>query len=183
MNLPIEPKIIEVRGRKVILSGDLAALYEVETRVLNQQVRRNSERFPEDFCFQLTKAEMDALVADGSAALSGKARLRSQSVTLKRGQHSKYQPFAFTEHGAIMAATVLNSPQAIAMSVYVVRAFMQMREQIAANAQILKRLAEIDKTLLEHDSALVEIWQRLMPLLAPPPEPKRRRIGFVTEEE
>ena len=93
-------------------------------------------------------------------------------------------PHAFTEHGAIMAATVLNSPEAIAMSVYVVRAFVQMREQLAANAAILKRLAEIDKTLLEHDSALRSIWTKLQPQLAPPPEPSRRRIqGFNPNDE
>ena len=90
---------------------------------------------------------------------------------------------AFTEHGAIMAATVLNSPEAVAMSVFVVRAFMQMREQLAANAAILKRLAEIDKTLLEHDSALRTIWTKLQPLLAPPPEPPRRRIGFNADDK
>ena len=90
---------------------------------------------------------------------------------------------AFIEHGAIMAAMVLNSPEAVKMSVFVVRAFMQMREQLAANATIFKRLAEIDKTLLEHDSALRTIWEKLQPLLAPPPEPPRRRIGFNRENE
>jgi hypothetical protein len=87
-------------------------------------------------------------------------------------------PYAFTEHGAIMAASVLNSPEAVAMSVFVVRAFVQMREQLAANAEILKRLAEIDKTLLEHDRALHAIWQQLQPLLVPPPDPPKRKIGF-----
>lgn len=90
----------------------------------------------------------------------------------------QFPPQAFTEHGAIMAAMVLNSPQAVAMSVFVVRAFAQMRDQLAANAAILKRLAEIDKTLLEHDQALRTIWQRLQPLLTPPPDPPKRRIGF-----
>ena len=90
---------------------------------------------------------------------------------------------AFTEHGALMAAMVLNSPEAVKMSVFVVRAFMQMREQLAANATIFKRLAEIDKTLLEHDSALQTIWEKLQPLLAPPPEPPRRHIGFNRENE
>ena len=106
--------------------------------------------------------------------------LRSQSVTLKkgRGQHRKYMPHVFTEHGAIMAASVLNSPEAVAMSVFVVRAFVQMRERLAANAEILKRLAEIDKTLLEHNDALGTIWQHLQPLLAPPPDPPKRKIRF-----
>jgi hypothetical protein len=88
-------------------------------------------------------------------------------------------PHAFTEHGAIMAATVLNSPQAVAMSVYVVRAFVRMREQLASNAAILKRLAEIDRTLLRHDASLRDIYHKLLPLLQPSPEPPRRRIGFA----
>jgi hypothetical protein len=109
--------------------------------------------------------------------------MRSQIATASK-RNIRYRPFAFTEHGAIMAATVLNSPEAVSMSVFVVRAFMQMREQLAANAAILKRLAEIDKNLLEHDSALRAIWTKLQPLLAPPPAPPRRRIkGFSPHEE
>ena len=102
-------------------------------------------------------------------------------MTLERGRHAKYPPYAFTEHGAIMAANVLNSPEAVAMSVYVVRAFVRMREHLVANAAILKRLAEIDKTLLEHDQGLRNIWQKLQPLLQPPPEPAKRRIGFQSQ--
>ena len=100
-----------------------------------------------------------------------KSRIATSSRRPRRGGH---RPWAFTEHGAVMAANVLRSPQAVEMSVYIVR----MREELAANATILKRLAEIDRTLLEHDSALRTLWQRLLPLLAPPPEPPRRRIGF-----
>jgi len=108
---------------------------------------------------------------------------RSQIATLKRGQNIKYLPYAFTEHGAIMAATVLNSPEAVKMSVFVVRAFVQMREQLAANTTILKRLAEIDKTLLEHDKALSVIWRQIQPLLMPPPAPPKPRIGFHRDEK
>ena len=170
---PIESLILTVRGHKVMLAADLARLYGVPAKRLNEQVKRNAGRFPEDFCFPLTLAEADEV-----------ARSRSQFATLKRGQNLKYLPHAFTEHGAIMAATVLNSSEAVAMSVFVVRAFMQMREQLAANAAILKRLAEIDKTLLEHDSALRAIWTKLQPLLAPPPEPPQRRIkGFKPQDE
>ena len=107
--------------------------------------------------------------------------LAAKIKPLKHGRHAKYPPYAFTEHGAIMAANVLNSPEAVAMSVYVVRAFVQMRERLAANAAILKRLAEIDKTLLEHDQTLRIVWQKLQPLLEPPPELPRRRIGFQPE--
>jgi hypothetical protein len=169
---PIESLILTLRGQKVILDADLAELYGVPTKVFNQAVKRNADRFPEDFCFQLTLEEAEVV-----------RRLRSQIVTLKRGQNIKYPPHAFTEHGAIMAATILNSPEAVAMSVFVVRAFMQMREQLAANAALLKRLAEIDKTLLQHDSALRTIWTKLQPLLAPPPEPLKRRIGFNRDAE
>jgi len=179
---PIETLILSIRNQKVILAPDLADVYAVETRALNQAVKRNAERFPEDFIFQLTAGEFSALKEAGKVSGDGRAALRSQIVILESGRHAKYPPFAFTEHGAIMAATVLNSPEAVAMSVFVVRAFMQMREQLAANAAILKRLAEIDKTLLEHDSALRVIWTKLQPLLAPPPEPPRRRIGFNQDQ-
>jgi ORF6N domain len=170
----IAPLIQFIRDRRVILDSDLAKVYGVETRSLNQAVRRNQDRFPAEFLFQLTPDE-------ASEAL----RLRSQTVILKagRGRHPKYLPLAFTEHGALMAATVLNSPQAVAMSVYIIRAFVKMREDLAANAAILRRLAEIDKTLLLHDSALREILQQLRPLLAPPPAPPKPEIGFHVKED
>jgi hypothetical protein len=179
---PIESLILTIREQRVILAPELADLYGVETRVLNQAVKRNAERFPEDFIFQLAAWEFSALKDAGTVASDGRAALRSQIVILEQGRHAKYPPYAFTEHGAIMAAMVLNSPQAVTMSVYVVRAFMQMREQLAANAAILKRLAEIDKTLLDHDSALRAIWTKLQPLLAPPPEEPKKEIGFHIKE-
>lgn len=166
---PIESLILTIRGQKVMLDADLAELYGAPTKALNQAIKRNVERFPEDFLFRLTEKEKTEVVTNCDHL----ARLR----------FSPKLPVAFTEHGAIMAAMVLNSPQAVTMSVYVVRAFMQMREQLAANAAILKRLAEIDKTLLEHDSALRTIWTKLQPLLAPPPEPPKRRIGFHADDK
>jgi hypothetical protein len=169
----IAPLLQSIRGVRVILDTDLARLYGVETRALNQAVRRNRERFPDEFVFQLTDAEAGEALP-----------LRSQTVILKvgRGQHRKYPPYAFTEHGALMASTVLNSPRAVAMSVYIIRAFVKMREDQAANAAVLKRLAEIDKTLLVHDSALREIYQKLRPLLEPPPTPPKPPIGFHVRE-
>ena len=165
---PIELLILTVRGQKIILDADLAELYGVETRVLNQAVKRNQDRFPDDFLFELTRDEILRI---------------SQTVTsLPKLKFSK-QVQAFTEHGAIMAATVLNSPEAVAMSVFVVRAFVQMREHLAANTAILKRLAEIDRTLLQHDSALRDVYRKLLPLLQPPPEPPKRRIGFNRDTE
>lgn len=157
--------ILTIRGQRVILAPDLARLYGAETFRLNEQVKRNPDRFPSDFVFQLTKAEKVEY-------------LTSQIAMLKKGAHFRYLPYAFTEHGAIMAANVLNSPRAVAMSVYVVRAFIQQREVLAANGAILKRLAEIDKELLLHDSALRDIYHRLQPLLQPPPGPPRKKLGF-----
>jgi ORF6N domain len=188
---PISSLILNLRGQKVILDADLAELYGVTTKRLNEQVKRNAERFPEDFMFQLTAQEWSNLksqIVTSSLEVPQKEGVLpnwSQFATSsKRHRGAAYRPTAFTEHGAIMAATVLNSPEAVAMSVFVVRAFMQMREQLAANAAILKRLAEIDKTLLEHDQGLRTIWTKLQPLLAPPPEPPKRRIkGFNPNDE
>ena len=187
---PIESLILNLRGQKVILDADLAELYGVPTKVFNQAVKRNADRFPEDFIFQLTAQEWSNLKSQivtsslDASSNEGAAPNWSQFVTSsKKHRGAAYRPTAFTEHGAIMAATILNSPEAVAMSVFVVRAFMQMREQLVANAAILKRLAEIDKTLLEHDSALRTIWTKLQPLLAPPPDPPKRRIGFNRDKE
>ncbi len=161
----ILPLIHTIRRQRVILAADLAKLYSVPTKRLNEAVKRNRTRFPSDFMLQLTRTE-------------AVEHSRSQIATLKQGENIKHLPYAFTEHGAIMAANVLNSPQAVAMSVYIIRAFVQQREVIAANDAILKRLAEIDKTLLLHDKALRDIYQKLLPLLQPPPDPPKPKIGF-----
>lgn len=162
----IEALILLIRGHKVLLDRDLAVLYGVETKALNQAVRRNRERFPSDFMFQLT--------ADEVAELN-----RSQIVTgSQKHRDPRARPWAFTEHGALMAANILRSERAVQMSLFVIRAFVRLREHIAANAAILKRLAEIDKTLLQHDAALRDIYRKLLPLLEPPPDPPKRRIGF-----
>ena len=162
--------VYTLRNHPIVLDSDLAKIYGVETKVFNQAFKRNAKRFPPEFAFQLTDDEWLAL--------------RSQIVTLKttgRGKHRKYNPWGFTEHGALMASTILNSDEAIAMSVYVIRAFIQMREKLVANNTILKRLAEIDKNLLEHDQALWDIYQKLIPLLQPPEEKPKRRLGFHPE--
>ena len=161
---PIESLIRDIRSYKVILDLDLAELYGVPTKRLNEQVKRNADRFPEDFYFKITAEEKEEVVANCDHL----ARLR----------FSPQLPYAFTEHGAMMAAMVLSSAEAKAMSVYVIRAFVQMRAQIAANADIFKRLAEMDRTLLSHDDALRAIWQKLQPLLALPPAKPKPRIGF-----
>ena len=186
---PLESLIRTVRGCKVLLDADLAEIYEVSTKRLNEQVKRNADRFPDDFLFHLTAQEWKMFRSSGKndeldiVNSEPLVTMWSQfATTSKRYRRATYRPYAFTEHGAIMAATVLNSPQAVKMSVFVVRAFVQMREQLAANATILKRLAEIDKTLLAHDQTLQAIWQQLEPLLQPPPEPPRRRIGFKPDD-
>jgi hypothetical protein len=195
-NRPPNIKILTIRERKVVLDSELAATYGVTTKRLNEQFRRNRKRFPEDFAFQLSIEEYESLrsqfatldqggssrepIRSQSATASGRSQaIRSQFATAFR-RNIRYRPWAFTEHGALQVANVLQTDRAIAMSVYVIRAFIEQRENLAANAAILKRLAEIDKTLLEHDTALREIYQKLLPLLAPPPEPPRRQIGFHT---
>jgi hypothetical protein len=187
---PIELLIFTLRGQKIILDADLAELYGVPTKAFNQAVKRNADRFPQDFLFQLTAQEWSNLksqIVTSSMDVLQKEHVTpnwSQFVTSsKRHRGAAYRPLAFTEHGAIMAATVLNSPEAVAMSVFVVRAFVQMREHLTANAAILKRLAEIDRTLLEHDAALRDVYRKLLPLLQPPPEPPKRRIGFNRDTE
>ena len=158
----IEQVILLVRGQKVILDDDLSRLYGVTTKRLNEQIKRNLKRFPVDFMFKLNLQE----VRD----------LRSQNATLKsgRGQHRKYLPYAFTEHGAIMAANVLNSQRAIEVSVYVVRAFVKLREMIASNKELAKRLDELEK---KYDSQFKVVFDAIRELMTPT-DPKPRRIGF-----
>jgi len=164
-----------IRGQKVMLDSDLAAIYGVPTKRLNEQVRRNANRFPPDFLFQLTKEEAEM-----------EFRSRSQFATLKRGMNIKYLPYAFTENGSIMAANVLNSPQAVRMSVFVVRAFVQMRDLLGSTRELAKQLAELEKKLTvrlnKHEAAIVEVLRRVMDILDPPPLPElpRREIGFHT---
>jgi hypothetical protein len=142
----------------------------VTTKRFNEAFKRNRPRFPEDFAFRLTPAEF--------------AILRSQFAT-SSAQHraTVYSPWAFTEHGALMLANTLRSEHAVQMSVFVIRAFVRLREQVAANTAIIKRLAEIDKSLLQHDTALRDIYQKLLPLLQPGPEPRKRRIGFIADDD
>jgi ORF6N domain len=169
----IARSILVVRGHKVLLDEDLAALYGVQTRRLNEQVRRNLERFPEDFMFQLTDAEYAALI--------------SQIATSKPGRGGRRKlPLAFTEHGAIMAASVLNTARAIEVSVYVVRAFVKLRELLVSHKELAKRLdeleARIEQRLTTHDQAIAGILEAIRELMRPP-ETKKRPIGFVAPQE
>lgn len=185
---PLEPLIVRVRGQRVILDADLARLYGVMTGALNQAVKRNAERFPADFAFLLRPVDVENLksqiVISSSQAndFINKSDNWPQIVTSYHGG-SRHLPWAFTEHGALMAANVLRSAHAVQMSVFVIRAFVRLREQVAANTAIIKRLAEIDNTLLQHDTALRDIYQKLLPLLQPPPEQRKRRIGFIADDD
>jgi len=155
--------IRRVRGHSVILDSDLAALYGVTTKRLNEQVRRNKERFPENFAFQLAENEWHSL--------------RSQFATLKRGQHRKYRPYVFTEHGAIMAATVLNSHQAIQMSIAVVTAFVRLRRMALSVEGLARKVLELES---KYDKQFKVVFNAVRQLMNPP-EPPRKRIGFDAE--
>ena len=171
----IERRIFLVRGQRVILDSDLAKIYGVPTYRFNEAIKRNRQRFPADFMFQLTAEEAAALRSQIATSKKNSSQFAMSSA---KHRGAVYRPYAFTEHGALQAANVLRSPRAVQMSVFVIRAFVKMREHLATNAAVLKRLAEIDKSLLVHDSALRDIYQKLRPLLAPPPEPPKPRIGF-----
>ena len=162
----VDSRILFLRGHKAILDSDLAELYGVTAKRLNEQIKRNAARFPSDFLFQLTRGERDSL--------------RSQIATSNNGRGGRrYLPYGFTEHGAIMAATVLNSKRAIQMSIFVVRAFVRMREALAANQQIVAKLLELEHRLENHDGTIQELVAAIRELMLPPP-PNRRRIGFQT---
>ena len=164
----VEGMIFSLKGEKVILDSDLASIYGVTTARLNQQVKRNAERFPSDFIFQLTKKEFDRLM------------LQFATSNGSRGGRRKL-PFAFTEHGAIMAANILNSNKAVQMSVLVVRAFVHIRKNIISYGRITKRLQEIERKVTNHDYDIKEIVEAIRQLMAPP-EKSKRSYGFSVEE-
>jgi phage regulator Rha-like protein len=179
---PTLPGIHAIRRLKVVLDVDLAKLYGVPTFRLNEAVKRNVSRFPADFRFQLTREKAKILESQIAASTEAAAPVsRSRFAILKkdgRGKSRKYLPWVFTEHGALMAANVLRSGKAVQMSLYLVRAFVAMREQLTSNLAVLRRLAEIDKKLIEHDVVLSEVVKRLQPLLNPPAEKPKPKIGF-----
>lgn len=170
----ITDSILVFRGHKVLLDAELATLYGVTTGRLNEAVKRNLERFPPDFMFQLTAAEYAALI--------------SQIATSKPGRGGRRKlPWVFTEHGAIQAANVLNSPRAVEMGIYVVRAFVKLRELLASNRELARRFEQLEarvEKLVAHDQALGVILSAIRKLMPPPPEPPTNRpIGFTADLE
>ncbi|OHC61615.1 MAG: DNA-binding protein [Rhodocyclales bacterium GWA2_65_19] len=170
-----------VRGQRVMLDADLAELYGVATKVFNQAIKRNIDRFPADFMFQLTVEEHDSLRSQ-TVTLDADEPLRSQIVTSKtgRGRHRKYLPYVFTEHGAIMAASVLNAPRAVEMSVFVVRAFVQLRELLASSQELADRLDDLERKLSTHDQAIAGVIDAIRRLTSVPAKPSRP-IGFTAD--
>jgi phage regulator Rha-like protein len=164
----IESKILFIRGQRVMIDRDLAELYGVLTKALNQAVKRNIERFPADFMFVLTKKEKSELVTNCD---------RFNSL-----KHSTSLPFAFTEHGALMLASVLNSQRAIETSIFVVRAFIRLREILAAHKELAEKLKELELKLETHDEQITAILEAINQLLTPPEKPKRK-IGFSVGEK
>jgi len=164
----IEQRILLIRGEKVIIDADLAEFYGVPTRRLNEQIKRNKERFPEDFMFQLSADEKSEVVA--------------KCDHLEKLKFSKALPYAFTEHGAIMAASILNSPQAAEVSIYIVRAFVKLRQVISEHKELTRKISQIERHLSGHDEQINAIIKTIKQLIQPAPVPKKRRIGFDTEE-
>lgn len=181
-NQALDTLILTVRNHRVILDADLAGLYSVTTKALNQALKRNENRFPPDFAFQLEAQEWAVLksqIVTSNTQVTGvqyDGTLRRSPTSGSGGRRTL--PYVFTEHGALMAANVLNCSDAISMSLYVVRAFIKQREIMSAQVDILKRLAQMDTKLLQHDDALRTIWRELQPLLKPDPTPPKPQIGF-----
>jgi hypothetical protein len=174
VNVPIErveTVILFIRGQKVIIDRELARLYGVSTKVLNQAVRRNLNRFPEDFMFQLTTDETRAWWQE-----FGNPRLRSQNVTLKprRGQHIKYRPYAFTEHGILMLSSILRSERAVQVNIQIMRTFVRLRQMLASNAELARELAELER---KYDRQFKVVFEAIRQLMTPPLS-KAKQIGF-----
>ena len=164
----IERQILVLRGHRVMLDRDLSEIYGVELKRLNEQVKRNRSRFPNDFMFQLTLEEGKLVIPS-----------RSQIATLNRGQNVKYRPYVFTEHGAVMLANVLRSRVAVRASIHVVRAFMNLRRMLATHEDLARKVEAVERRLGKHDVELQDVLRILRRLLEPPPIPPRRTIGFV----
>lgn len=177
----IEQRILVVRGQRIILAADLARMYGVPVKRLNEQVKRNTDRFPVDFVFQLTREEADAFSRSQFATLNSTGRPWSQNGTSRRGSNRKYLPYAFTEHGAMMAANVLKSSRAAKISVYVVRAFVKLRELLSTHRELSVKLTELEAKLQDHDEQIIALIEAIRALMNEPEAPPKPPIGFQTE--
>lgn len=176
----VAQRILVLRGQKVMLDADLAELFGVPTKVFNQAIKRNFDRFPADFMFQLTEEEHESLRSQFVTSNKYES-LRSQIATSKTGRGGRrYVPYVFTEHGAIMAATILNSPQAVEMSVFIVRAFVQLREMLSAHKELAAKLLELERKVSGHDQAIVGLMNGIRELMKQPIGVSRP-IGFTAK--
>ena len=164
----IEQRILLIRGEKIIVDADLAEFYGVPTKRLNEQIKRNKDRFPDGFMFQLSAKEKTEVVANCDH--------------LSKLKYSSSLPFVFTEHGAIMAASVLNSHRAVEVSVFIVRAFVKLRRMISENKELSRKIVQIERHLAEHDNQIMELVEAIKEFLKPGPLPKKRRIGFHSDK-
>jgi len=163
----IERKILMIRGHKVMLDRDLAELYGVSTKRLNEQVKRNIKRFPEDFMFRLTWKEAESS--------------RSQIATLKKGENIKYLPYAFTEQGVAMLSSVLNSERAIQVNIVIMRTFVRLKQILSMNKELAYKLAELEHKIEKHDGDIQAIFEAIRRLMAPPPIKPKPQIGFKSD--
>jgi hypothetical protein len=163
----IQQRILLIRGEKVIIDADLAEAYGVTTKALNQAINRNAERFPKDFMFRLTKKEKQEVVTNCDH--------------LQKLKFSAVNPRAFTEHGTIMAASVLNSSKAVEVSIFVVRAFVRLREMISGHKELAQKIAQLERNLGDHDEQILVLMKAIKQLMDPKPPPKKRRIGFHSD--
>lgn len=177
-------RIRHFRGEKVLLDFDLAALYDVETRILNQAVRRNADRFPADFMFQLTSEEAEKLTQVVTPSVAGHDVSNSSQIVMSSGKYrgKRYRPYAFTEQGVAMLSSVLNSESAVKMNIAIMRAFVQLRRALEANRELARKFSELERRVDKHDAEIAAILEAIRQLMAPPAKP-RREIGFHVREE
>ena len=177
-------RIRHFRGEKVLLDFDLAALYGVETRVLNQAVRRNADRFPADFMFQLSSEEAETLSQVVTPSVAGHDVSNSSQIVMSSGKYrgKRYRPYAFTEQGVAMLSSVLNSESAVKMNIAIMRAFVQLRRALETNRELARKFSELERRIDKHDAEIDAILEAIRQLMAPP-EKARREIGFHVREE
>jgi hypothetical protein len=181
---PIALRIRHFRGEKVLLDFDVAALYRVETRVLNQAVRRNADRFPADFMFQLSSEEAETLSQVVTPSIAGRDVSNSSQIVMSSGKYrgKRYRPYAFTEQGVAMLSSVLNSESAVKMNIAVMRAFVQLRRALETNRELAGKFSELERRIDKHDAEIAAILEAIRQLMAPPAKP-RCEIGFHVREE